>query len=460
MSAAQLAAHRPEALLPGAASPLMRARERMRQTAQWHPGQQMGRRWAVGCVALEITQRCNLDCTLCYLSESSEALKDIPLAEVFRRIDMIAAHYGPNTDVQITGGDPTLRRRDELLAIVKRVSDKGMRPALFTNGILASRELLAALAGVGLVDVAFHVDMTQQRMGFSSEEELNALRLEYIERARGLPLAVIFNTTVFDGNIHAIDALAGFFVAHSDVVRFASFQLQAETGRGVLFARGAEISIASVAARLSRGAGAPLNFDAFGTGHSQCNRYALGLIAGGRMHDLLAEPHFVQRISDELVAVQFDRARPLRTLAGILGWALSRPRVLLSGLGWLTRLAWRMKTDLVRGRGQVHKLSFFIHNFMDACHLEHDRVEACAFMVASGDGPVSMCVHNAKRDSYLLKPIAFGSGESLRFWNPLSGEFEGAIPEFVGVTHSRKTARGRAKRAPDKERSVAQAVSA
>ena len=35
-------------------------------------GQQMGGRWSIGCVALEITQRCNLDCTLCYLSEHSE----------------------------------------------------------------------------------------------------------------------------------------------------------------------------------------------------------------------------------------------------------------------------------------------------------------------------------------------------------------------------------------------------
>lgn len=81
------------------------------------PNQQSGQRWTIGCVALEITQRCNLDCTLCYLSENSEAVKDIPIEEIFRRIDLIHAHFGPNTDVQITGGEPTLRQRDELLAI-------------------------------------------------------------------------------------------------------------------------------------------------------------------------------------------------------------------------------------------------------------------------------------------------------------------------------------------------------
>ena len=121
---------------------LSTARQRMMATGQWTASQFMGRRWPIGCVALEITQRCNLDCTACYLSENAEAVKDLPLEEVFGRIDMIFAHYGPNTDVQVTGGDPTLRKRDELVAIVRRIREKGMRPTLFTNGIRAGRELL------------------------------------------------------------------------------------------------------------------------------------------------------------------------------------------------------------------------------------------------------------------------------------------------------------------------------
>ncbi len=63
--------------------------------------QVLGRRNAIGCVALEITQRCNLDCTLCYLSESSERVKDIPLEDVFRRLDGILERFGAPTSVQI-----------------------------------------------------------------------------------------------------------------------------------------------------------------------------------------------------------------------------------------------------------------------------------------------------------------------------------------------------------------------
>lgn len=90
--------------------PLTDMRRRMQRTVQWHPNQMAGRRWPIACVSLEITQRCNLDCTLCYLSDSSAAVRDFLLEEVFRRIDMIARHYGPGTDVQVSGGEPTLRR--------------------------------------------------------------------------------------------------------------------------------------------------------------------------------------------------------------------------------------------------------------------------------------------------------------------------------------------------------------
>jgi molybdenum cofactor biosynthesis enzyme MoaA len=188
--------------------------------------------WPIGCGALEITQRCNLDCGACYLSEHSEAVKDLPLEEVYRRIDMIRDTYGPDVDVQITGGDPTLRDRGELLAIVRRLRQMGMPAALFTNGIRVTRDLLTSLVEAGLIDLAFHVDLTQGRRGYQAERDLNELRRTYIERARGLPLSVFFNTTVFDGNFDQIPDVVAFFVQHSDVVRLASFQQQAQTGRG------------------------------------------------------------------------------------------------------------------------------------------------------------------------------------------------------------------------------------
>src|SRR5262247_3111197 len=195
------------------------ARRRLDSVGQGGDRQQLGNRMAIGCVALEITQRCNLDCTCCYLSEHSEAVRDLPLAEVFRRIDTIRAYYGPGTAVQITGGDPTLRKMPELVQIVQRVRDSGLRPTLFTNGIKATRPFLTELCAAGLADVAFHVDLTQERKGYASEVELNAIRQEYIENARGLGISVFFNFTVTRENFHEIPEMVRFYVRNADMVK-------------------------------------------------------------------------------------------------------------------------------------------------------------------------------------------------------------------------------------------------
>jgi len=427
---------------------LVAARQRMLATGQWTAGQLMGRRWPIGCVALEITQRCNLDCTACYLSDYSEAVKDLPLDEVFRRIDMIFEHYGANTDVQVTGGDPTLRKRDELVAIVRRVRDKGMRPTLFTNGIRARRDLLQELVEAGLVDVAFHVDMTQQRKGYASETALNALRQEYIERARGLRLSVMFNTTVFDGNFDQIPEVVALFVRNSDMVRLASFQLLADTGRGVLGSRTRRITLASARRQIELGAGTSLSFDTAHVGHVRCNRYAMALVTNGRVYDMLDDPKLFNAILEHTARLQFDRQSRPKAVGTFVRGMLASPRLTLRGAGWLARKVWRAKGDLLQARGRAHKLSFFIHNFMDACGLEQDRIDACVFTAATGDGPISMCLHNAKRDVFILHPVRLGGAQGDRFWDPLSGEVSAQPVRLHPVLEiGRKKAKGRLKRA-------------
>ena len=438
------ASFKPQTLpLPDAAGDM---RARMQRSGQWQPHQMAGRRWPMACVSLEITQRCNLDCTLCYLSESSEAVRDFPLEEVYRRIDMIVQHYGAGTDVQVSGGEPTLRRRDELVAIVRRLSERGLRSSLFTNGIKATRDLLLELTAAGLNDVAFHVDITQQRAGYTNETELNVLRREYIDRARGLPISVFFNTTVHAGNFDDVPMLAAFFVAQADVVRFASFQLQAETGRGVLGARLNVISNDSIAQRLQDGAGASLQFNVLAAGHHDCNRSAVLLVAHGHAHDAFADAPFVQRFMRETAHLRIDRGTPWRACKSLLAAALARPRLSVAALRWVAALAWRLRTDLFAARGRVHKLTFFTHNFMDACQLDTDRVDACVFMAMTQDGPLSMCAYNAQRDHYLLRPLQTSQGP----WQPLR-EGHAAVPTFpikwlkgrprAAALHERKTER-------------------
>ena len=443
MSPAEIAAWQPYPMPEPGAEAIELTRSRMVRAGQWAPWQMLGRRMAIGCVALEITQRCNLDCTYCYLSESSEALKDIPLEEVYRRVDLIHAHYGDGTDVQVTGGEPTLRPRAELVAIVGYISRKGMRASLFTNGIKATREMLAELAAAGLEDVAFHVDMTQGRKGYASEADLNRLRETYIERARGLPLAVIFNNTVFPGNFHEIPALARFYVKHCDVVRFASFQVGADTGRGTERER-TGVDAESVRNALRQGVGAPLNFDAASAGHAACNGYAYGLVINGRVHDFFDDPTFVSEILASSAHLRLNRARKADVWKTVMRYFATHPRLFLGVAGRFAKLAWTQRRDLLAARGHVGKISFFVHNFMDASQLDHERCEACSFMVMTPTGPLSMCVHNAKRDDYLLVPTQVGRGTKMRYFNPVTGRLEDHLPDKLAITLTRKNARGRA----------------
>jgi molybdenum cofactor biosynthesis enzyme MoaA len=439
-------------------------RRRMQETGQWSARQQLGNRMAIGCVALEITQRCNLDCTCCYLSEHSEAVRDLPLAEVFRRIDTIHAYYGDGTAVQVTGGDPTLRKKSELLQIISRLRERNLRPTLFTNGIKCTHEYLRDLAQAGLADVAFHVDLTQERKGYKTELDLNEVRQQYIENARGTGLSVFFNFTVTRENFHEIPEIVRFYVRNADMVKTASFQLQADTGRGTQRERDAIISQESVIAQVEEGAGISIDFDASPVGHRKCNRYAMCFEVNGKLYNALDESAFVAKIvaGGDTGWERYTRSSPL---AAGLRWVRDHPRDVLPALGYAARLLRRSWRDVLAARGRVNRISFFLHNFMDACHLEPERIKACSFYTVTRDGPVSMCLANAKRDDFVLQRVQIqGEGGKQVLWDPLTGrtaegrEGDAGVAAAVDPTsHPLKHLKGRSRQIVEQRRTSARA---
>lgn len=394
-------------------------REGLRSCGQFGPTQTAGRFYPIACVALEVTQRCNLDCTLCYLSDSAEMTYDPPLSVLFARLASILSHYGTGVSVQLTGGDPTLRKIQDLEALCREVRRLGMRSCLMTNGIRASRAFLARLASAGLNDVAFHVDMTQERKGFSSEEELNTVRQTYIQRASGLGLRILFNTTVFGGNFSEIPALARFF-RDQPKVAFVSFQMQAETGRGVLRSRPDAITQESVIGAIEQGYAASLDFGNVSVGHSKCNRYASILTGGGRAVSLLSNPSLVRRMISAFEAVDTLQDAHIRIGPHVRRFCLRHPLLSLRVLFHLATCVLRLGGGPLRG--PVRRQTVFIHNFMSADALDQDRCASCVFMVATANGPMSMCAHNAQRDLHLVEPDRLDGPDGTRWWNAAQRE--------------------------------------
>jgi pyruvate-formate lyase-activating enzyme len=391
------------ALSPRAGGGAMaRARHTARRLGIWGSNQQMGNRWPVGCIALEITQRCNLNCSACYLSENAGSIKDPPLEEIFARIDQIYRYYGRKTNVQVTGGEPTMRITPELLAIVRRIHERHMHATLMTNGIKITRLLLVDLVKAGLTDIAFHVDTTQHRDGHPSESALNHIRRRYIEMTRGLPLIVYFNTTVYRDNFHEIPALVRFFRRQADIVRIVAFQLQADTGRGILGRRDAAITQQAVLKQIETGAGTSVNFDNLIIGNPLCSRCGICLAINENLYDVLDDPHLVERIHAATPHIAWLRNRSRKSVGLLLDWLVRHPFYLLPVGRWVLRKLWSFKKDLLGAGGRIHALAFLVHGFMDADALDSERVQSCAFKTMTATGPVCMCVHNANRKEYFL----------------------------------------------------------
>jgi hypothetical protein len=388
---------------------LLEARFQHLSPAQRTPRQVLGRRSTIGCVALEVTQRCNLDCTLCYLSDYSESVPDPPLDEIKRKADNIKRLFGVQTNVQITGGDPTLRRRDELVEIVRYVSSIGLNPALFTNGIKCSRDLLEELREVGLIDVAFHVDITQERKGYTSEAQLDEVREEYLERCRGLGLAVIFNTTICDENLDEVPHVARWMVERAGVhgLGMASFQMQADTGRGVIHKRGRALTRQYMQELIDGACGTRISWENVLIGHPQCHNIGYALVVGGSVViDLFDDAAVIEKFLADFGTVVLDRSDVPRSALKVARHIFAaKPEWLRFGAPFAARLVARLARAMVRTRSfRVGKLSFFMQNFQDADALDLERIHNCAFMVATRDGAISMCEHNARRDDYIIPP--------------------------------------------------------
>ncbi len=394
------------------------------------PNQFLGQRSTIGCVALEVTQRCNLDCTLCYLSEYSESIPDIPMDHIKRRLDKIKEVYGVHTNVQITGGDPTMRDKDELVEIVRYCAGIGLFPALFTNGIRCTRDLLKRCADVGLIDIAFHVDLTQERKGFKTEMELSSVRQKYLDRAQGLGLNIIFNTTIYDGNVHEVPHLVRWFRDRGGTIGMASFQMQADTGRGFLRARDEDlITKPRMQTLIEDGCGAKLSWDAVLIGHPDCHNIAYTLSADGITVDLVDDPTIAGDWMTDFGEVEIDRTAPVRSAAKMVYSAFTtKPHWIKRSARWIGRKAREFGPAFVKAKatgGHAGKLSFFIHNFQDAQNLDQCRIDNCSFHAATDEGGVSMCQFNAERDELII-PNWMKKGLELRPRRPPIGEVDRA----------------------------------
>src|SRR5438067_1131227 len=200
---------------------------------------------------------------------------------------------------------------------------------------------------------------------------MNEIREEYLERCQGLGLATIFNTTVCDQNLDEIPQLVKFFVAHAgdSGLGMCSFQMQADTGRGIIHKRGEALTRRGMQRIIDDAIGARLSWENVLIGHPECHNIAYSLVVGGReVLDLFDDPRVIEKFLADFGTVVLDRSDvPRSALAVARHIFLSKPEWIRFGAPWAARLAGRILSAMARTRStRVGKLSFFMQNFQDA----------------------------------------------------------------------------------------------
>lgn len=184
------------------------------------------------CVLLEVTQRCDLGCPVCYASAGAGGA-DPDLGTIGRWLDALSAGGG-RVHIQLSGGEPT--QRDDLADIVALVRRRGFDfVQLNTNGIRIAREpdYLRRLADAGLDCVFLQFDGVTDRVHRALRgRALAALKQRSIDAAAAAGVGVVLVPTLAPGiNVDEIGAIVDYAKARNPVVRAVHFQPMSRFGR-------------------------------------------------------------------------------------------------------------------------------------------------------------------------------------------------------------------------------------
>ena len=185
------------------------------------------------CLLLEVTQRCDLACPVCFAAASPEAPADPSIGTIegwYRRLLDVA----PGCNVQLSGGEPTLRDDlPEVIALGRRLGHGFLQ--LNTNGLRLAAEAGYAeqLAGAGLATVFLQFDgVDDEPYRALRGRPLAAVKERAVRRCAEAGLGVVLVPTVARGvNLDRLGDILSFALEHAPAVRGVHVQPLALLGR-------------------------------------------------------------------------------------------------------------------------------------------------------------------------------------------------------------------------------------
>ncbi len=188
---------------------------------------------------LDLTNRCNLKCPICFANANQAGYVYEPSFEevVFMLETLRAERPVPCPAVQFSGGEPTIYPR--FLDVIRKAKElKFAQIQVATNGLRMAREpdFVKDCAEAGLNTIYLQFDgVTDDIYMKTRNRELFDIKVKAIENVRKLtkkrPSIVLVPTVVKGLNDHQIGDIIRFALENRDVVRGVNFQPVAFTGR-------------------------------------------------------------------------------------------------------------------------------------------------------------------------------------------------------------------------------------
>jgi hypothetical protein len=183
-------------------------------------------------VIIEVTQRCDLSCPICYAGAPSKTPD--PSAAAISQLYRRAAKAGPGSNIQLSGGEPTLR--DDLPDLVAMGRDAGFDfIQINTNGLRLGRDpsFVSALKDSGLASVFLQFDgIADDVYRRLRGRDLTAAKCAAIEACAHYGIGVVLVPTLVPGvNTHCIGDILDAALAWTPAVRGVHFQPISYFGR-------------------------------------------------------------------------------------------------------------------------------------------------------------------------------------------------------------------------------------
>jgi 7,8-dihydro-6-hydroxymethylpterin dimethyltransferase len=178
------------------------------------------------CVLLEVTQRCDLGCPVCFAASPTQQLPDPSLSIIEGWYQRLLDVGGP-FNIQLSGGEPCLR--DDLPQIIALGKSLGFSFfQLNTNGLRLATDAayLHTLVEAGLSTVFLQFDSLDDGVYTRLRgRRLLEKKIAAIERCTRLGVGVMLVPTLAPGyNTHEIGVIIEFALQHAPAVRGVHFQ--------------------------------------------------------------------------------------------------------------------------------------------------------------------------------------------------------------------------------------------